>query len=159
MKTKLKLCWYACRYDVYYCFTWALVCAFIFNTPINLSDWRYWAILLSTVIFRLIGYKEGKRKIANAIFEHKTDINIDIKDKGFEPVICELKNIQNGLYFSLLNDEHRTKYLKCNTVNAGSSKCWNFDSEELCLIEDDVQCILYKTKTIYIPISKMKEDK
>lgn len=159
MKNELKNFWYDTKYDIIYIILCSIM-YFILSKCYyaKLTDWQYWFMVLIIVPIRFIGYKEGQRTIIKSIVENSANVSLDIIDDRFENVTCELKDIATGTFFSLASDEHRTKYLKCNKVNEGSTKCWNFDTEEIVLMNDDAECVLYKTKIIYTPVLKNYEE-
>lgn len=155
----MKKFWNNYKYDICCMPAYVLFFTLIMTLDCNVTNWKYWVFLILVLFFRWIGYKEGRVYVIKLLLGYKYDIDCDINDERVEPVVCELKDISQGIYFSLLNDNTSTKYIKCDMSNEGSCVCWDVTENKTTLINNDTLCIVYKTKIIYIPLVKMKEDK
>jgi hypothetical protein len=131
----------------------------MFGNTLVFHKLEFWLALLCVVIFRLIGYKEGQHELTKNLIEQSHDITVNVINDNFELVTCELKDIPNGLSFSLVNDKTQTKLIKCTDSADGCATCWNSSTDTLNLVNTDSNCIVYKTRNIYVPLVKMKEMK
>ena len=152
--------WTKYKYDITGLFLWLFLwMTLAIRYEYTLCNWQTWVLILIITAFRYIGYREGRHSLAKQLLTHPSNIDITVSDDAaYEYDTCELKEVSVGMFFSIANDKHQDKYLKCNNVNNSLHKCWNFNTEELVLLDDNIECILYKTKMLYIPVVKMKED-
>ena len=156
-----KYTWNRIKFDIY----WALLCICFWTilfASYNMTafEWQYWVLIVICVSFRFIGYKEGQCKIFRDLAERTIKLTIHVdNDKEIKAIKCKLSDIPAGLYFTLCDDNNKYTYLKCNDYDEQNTACWNTDTDELHILENNSECIAYKTNIIHVPIVKLKEKK
>ena len=153
--------WSKYKYDIIGLFLWIMFWSILgIQYSYTLRNWQTWIIILIITIFRYMGYREGKYKMTSYLFTQAANVSftISIDDKFNKQCTCKLRDIPSGVFFSIINDDYKNRYLKGNVVNEGSTKCWDVMNNELVIINDDTECIEYKTKMFHIPIVKVNKE-
>ena len=152
---KIKNFWLKHKYTIIMGIMW-----FVLTTIIrywNMTLLQHWIVLIFTLLFALIGYRDGKIEVVRNIIKYDNSIVIDVNECEF--TYSKLKDIDTGVFFSLADDENEDKYMKCGYTDERLRQCWNLTKERFEQIDCHAECILYRTRIIYIPYTKTRKIK
>ena len=154
---KFKLFWYKNKYDIVSVIVY-IILWYSINTvyDIRFFHWQFWAILTCMIIFRLMGYRQGKQDISRALTTNLNDITLDAPNDNVTEAIIDLQYLQDGMTFSLFYKILSHKFIKCET-NDNEIKCWDINDCKFVVFQKTTPVILYRTKTIYFPVVKIKK--
>lgn len=159
MKMKLKNHWYKYKFDYTSLLLWIMFWTVLdISYEVKLFNLTLWMLIAITIGFRYIGLKEGRQDVANALVSNLINITVHPKVDNSEEVIVKLKDVKDGMVFSVSvrEDEIVYKYIKCIT-DGDVVQCWNLDKHRFEEFNENVNTVIYKTKTIYMPVVKLKE--
>lgn len=154
----MKKFWNIYKYDFAGLFLYVIFwCILFIRYDMETYHWQYWVTILVTVLFRLLGYKEGRkierRHNAENLVNWPNDICVTVPAQK----VYKLKDIETGIFFSVIKNDNEIKepldkYVKINNVY-DTYKCgtYNMTLRKGEILDGDSNVIVYKCKSIYTP--------
>ena len=156
-------------YKKYKCDIWCIIVliitfALISSYNASITDLRYWMIVAGIYAAIIIMFIDGKRKGQQQAIADLLHKDIDVAITDLEQKVYKLKDIKNGIFFSVVNEtneikEPLDKYLKL-TNQYGTTHCgaYNMTQRKGEILSGDSNVILYSCRAIYTPKIEIKEE-